>query len=184
MKRFIIEFSEIKSDESSLIDNKAARLAFLLKKKITIPKALVLTTEAFSYFLRKEYFYFIHEAMTGNLSLEDLAFLASDLRKKILETDLPSELLVVLDKKMREMGFDWFSVRSSATVEDSPQASFAGLFETDLNVDIKGLTSGIKKCWASAFSPRVVIYTKRKGIPLNKVSMAVIVQEMIVGDKA
>lgn len=183
-REFILKLKEIRKSEGNLVGNKAARLAILSQNGVFVPEALVLSTEAFYHFLAQNNLHFIYEAMTENLSLEDLAFFATDLRRKILKFSFPGRLKEEIEKEVKKTNFSWFSVRSSATVEDSHVASFAGLFETDLNFKRERILEGIKKCWASAFSSRVVVYAKRKDIPLNKIKMAVIIQKMIRGEKA
>jgi pyruvate,water dikinase len=71
------------------------------------------------------------------------------------------------------------AVRSSATAEDLPGASFAGQQDTFLNVTQKNLLSSIKKCWSSLFTPRSIVYRKEKGFSLDQVLISVAIQELI-----
>jgi pyruvate,water dikinase len=184
MKKFILDdWGKIWGNEVYLVGNKAARLAHLFRSQVAVPEAFVLTTEAFSYFLKKNSFHYIYETMDQSLSRDEIALLAADLREKILRTKFPRQLERLVTGELTARNHLWFSVRSSATVEDSLAASFAGLFETDLNLRSQDILSGIKKCWASAFSARVVIYCHKKKIPLNQIKMAVIIQKMINGQK-
>ena len=80
----------------------------------------------------------------------------------------------------REIGF--VAVRSSATAEDSKVASWAGELETFLNTTQKDLLENVKKCWSSLFTPRAIFYRKEKKLHKAKVSVAVVVQEMVQSD--
>lgn len=76
------------------------------------------------------------------------------------------------------------AVRSSATAEDSKSASWAGELESYLNVEKENLLESIKKCWASLFTPRAIVYRNEKGLLKTKVSVAVVVQKMVEAEVA
>jgi pyruvate,water dikinase len=78
-----------------------------------------------------------------------------------------------------------FAVRSSATVEDAARSSFAGQFESKLNVrGADALLAAIKSCWLSLFSERALVYLAQQRVPAEKVKMAVVVQEMVEAEHA
>ena len=84
--------------------------------------------------------------------------------------------------KISELGSP-FAVRSSSTAEDSLKFSFAGLFDSFLYVEVKDLIGKIKEVYASLFNERAIEYAYRNSIDLRDIKMAVLVQEMIMGDK-
>jgi len=96
----------------------------------------------------------------------------------VLNTDDEKYILDTFDKH----GFDRVAVRSSATVEDGEKASFAGVFESILNIDKNNLISAIKQVLLSAKAERVKQYCKMKGIDFGKIEMRVIIQQMVDAD--
>jgi len=94
--------------------------------------------------------------------------------------DFQKEILARFDS----LGAKFVAVRSSATVEDSPQNSFAGQFETYLNVTRENLLENIKKCWNSINSEKINKYLQGKGIDKDKIKIAVVVQKMVNSEKS
>jgi pyruvate,water dikinase len=78
----------------------------------------------------------------------------------------------------------YVAVRSSATAEDSSTASWAGELETYLNTTKATLIGNVKKCWASLFTPRAIVYRNEKGMRRSKVSVAVVIQKMVESEVA
>lgn len=179
MRRLTLPLSKIQKIDRPLVGEKAYRLSELFKQDVSVPKAFVITTESFNLFLKEHFFEFLHQALTKDLSLADKAFFASQLKEKILKEEIPHKLRVEILERFTQFGFEKVSLRSSATVEDGKRASFAGQFETFLNISKDNLLEKIKACWASLFSPRVVVYTHKKKLSLKKIKMAVIVQKMV-----
>jgi len=162
---FVLRLSELSSDDAEHAGAKAANEAELLQAGFRVPDAIVLTTDAYNYFLE-----------------------ANDIRpdqepEAILSASIPEAILEAVHSGVAELGANSVAVRSSAVAEDLPGASFAGQYETILNVHgDKSLTDAVLHCWASAFSPRVVAYRDQQGLSSN--SMAVLVQKMVPADVA
>src|SRR5207248_6990618 len=87
-----------------------------------------------------------------------------------------------VNQAFHRISSEFAAVRSSATVEDSLEASFAGQFDSILNVSQSEVIHSVIKCWASLFNTRALFYYRQNGIDLSECSMAVIVQQMIDGD--
>lgn len=106
----------------------------------------------------------------------------------ILTTEMHGKNIADYEKQILEefdrLGAEYVAVRSSANAEDSPRDSFAGQFETYLNVERNNLINAVKKCRDSINQPRIVEYCKARNIDRNKVRIAVIVQKMIQPDAA
>lgn len=183
MKNFSLFLKEINQDHLPIVGGKAYRLAELSRHNFRVPEAFVITTHAFDFFLRKNLLHLIHQALTSDLSLEDTAFFALQLKDKMTREKIPEKLELIF-KKFDALGLNKVSLRSSATTEDGKENSFAGQFETFLDLKKDGLASKLQACWASLFSPRAVVYTHRNKIPLKDLKMAVIVQQMINPDLA
>jgi len=179
MKKLTLALQKIQKNNLFLVGNKAYRLSELLNQKLVIPQAFVITTKAYDFFLKEHFLDFLHQALSQELSLRDSVFFATQLQQKILESEIPLKLRQAILKEFEDFGFEKVSLRSSATAEDDRKASFAGQFDTFLDVSKKEIFEKIKKCWASLFSPRAIVYTHKKRIPLKDIKMAVIVQKMV-----
>ncbi|MFH1183844.1 MAG: PEP/pyruvate-binding domain-containing protein [Chloroflexota bacterium] len=159
---YVLALSDLTPDQVNRVGAKAANLGELLRAGFPVPAGFVLTTQAFERFLR--------EAGSSTQELEDAT--------------LPPELEASLRRLLAEFGGDPMAVRSSAVAEDLPGASYAGQYETVLDVrGFEGLAGAVRRCWASAFSERVADYQLAKGQDHNG-GMAVLVQRMVQADAA
>ena len=113
---------------------------------------------------------------------DGMAALSGELRRGIEEIVLPGDLAEAIAGALVRCGEDLaYAVRSSATAEDSPTASFAGQHDTYLNVSgLEAILRDVRRCWASLFSERAVTYRLRGGIEHRHVQMAVVVQQMVL----
>jgi len=128
----------------------------------------VITTEAYDLFLR-----------SNNIDLRNLQD-SEKLRKKIKQADLPSELVQAITDSYAKLGRGRVAVRSSATAEDLPEASFAGQYETSLNIEGENnLLKHVKHCFASMWTDRAISYREENQIDHNQVQIAVVVQPMV-----
>ena len=163
-------------DETSLplAGGKAANLGVLVKAGFDVPEGFVLTTDAYKSFLEENGI--------------DLSVVSTDLalvRDRIETADLPPHLKTAILESYRKIGQGKVAVRSSATAEDLPEASFAGQYETSLNIDgEESLLSNIKHCFASMWTDRAVAYREENEIPHGQVQLAVVVQSMIQAECA
>lgn len=179
----------IDKDDLSLVGGKGANLGELTKIGIPVPNGFVVTAPAYFYFLEENNLTGQIERHLKDLDVEDNQALTQSgrsIQKLILGSPMPqvieSETLVSY-KKLREGGRDLVAVRSSATAEDIPGASFAGQQATFLN--IKGerdVLSAVQKCWASLFEPRAIFYRTHMKFDHLKVGIAVAIQRMVLSD--
>ena len=196
-KKYLLRFSEISIKDVPLVGGKNASLgemfSALVPKGINIPDGFVVTADAYWYYLRENK---IEEKLkdlfskldTKNIrNLQDVGKRARDL---ILKADFPKDLEEGIIKFYRELGQKYgenpdVAARSSATAEDLPGASFAGQHETFLNVrGEKDLLSAVKKCMASLFNDRAIVYREEKGFDNMQVALSVGVQKMVSSDLA
>ena len=196
MKKNILWFSEVCSKDVPLVGGKNASLgemySQLTKKGINIPNGFILTADAYWYFLKenkidtklKDIF---RKFKPGDIKSLQKTGLAA--RKLVLGAKFPADMEKDIRENYRRMSQEYkqknvdVAVRSSATAEDLPDASFAGQHETYLNVfGEEKLLQIVKKCIASLFTDRAISYREGKGFKHMEVALSVGVQKMIRSD--
>jgi pyruvate,water dikinase len=152
-----------------------------------VPSGLCLTTAAFSQFLeacskRDQILSLLSKCSAA--TTKEIADWSSQVQACLGHTEVPAKIKAELVAAWRKLGEERsYAVRSSATVEDTPDRSFARQFESVLNVGgADALLHAVKTCWLSLFSARALTYLARQQIALDKVRMAVVVQEMVAAD--
>jgi pyruvate,water dikinase len=179
--------SEIRSGDLGSVGGKAASLGELTNAGLPVPSAFVVTTDTYRDFIETTG---LQDELQSAVEIdpEDSAALAEaheQATELILETPMPDELRAEAVAGYDEFGDDPFvAVRSSASAEDLPDASFAGQQETFLNVDRDGLLDCIKQCWASLFTQRAIYYRAQQGFAAEAVDMAVVVQRMVDAEQS
>ncbi len=168
---------------------KAANLGELTSAGFEVPPGFVLTTESYDYFLKQNHLReVIAKALEGLNVSSDAALqeASGKIRKAFEEGDVPKDLETSVVEEYKKLGkgsYPLVAVRSSATAEDLPTASFAGQQDTYLNVlGPESLIKSVKKCWASLFTPRALAYRVSKNFEHDKVKLAVVVQRMVNSD--
>jgi pyruvate,water dikinase len=190
-------FSDLDRSDTATVGGKNSSLGEMIGKLkevgINVPDGFATTADAYWKFLEAN-------DLTDRLA-DKLAELKSDgsnlaqigkaIRKMILQADLPDPLAQAITRGLREMAersghkITSVAVRSSATAEDLPEASFAGQLESFLNVrGEKALLETCRRCYASLFTDRAIIYRINNGFDHMKVALSVGVQEMVRSDKA
>ncbi len=169
---------------------KGASLARLAAAGLPVPPGFVVTSAAFATFLAETGLEETIRAVLATIDPEQrrtLEVAADELRRRIVEAPMPLELDAAIAGAYAELGHGEpiaVAVRSSAVAEDSQHASFAGQQETFLDVrGVDPLLERVRACWASFFSPRALFYRAKKG-SLEDLAFAVVVQELVVPDKA
>ncbi|WP_374223622.1 PEP/pyruvate-binding domain-containing protein [Arthrobacter sp. ISL-30] len=171
------------------VGGKAANLGELLSGGFPVPEGFCLTTEAYRSAIRPEQLSPVIEALadTDPADLAAIAELAGRARSLVFDAGLPPAVedalrhaYLKLSGKAAPNGGAAVAVRSSATAEDLPSASFAGQQDTYLNViGLEPLRLAVLKCWASLWTDRAVNYRTSNGINHATVALAVVVQEMV-----
>ncbi|MCE5184807.1 MAG: hypothetical protein LLF76_01620 [Planctomycetaceae bacterium] len=164
-------------DSSCPLDQAGAKtigLLRLLRSGLAVPPAFCISAQAYRVHLKS-----IHLPSATEIShLEHI-------QKEILELPMDSELMTQIEERYRSLSAPIVAVRSSATAEDLPEHSFAGQYETFLNIaNLSQCLEAVKKCWASVWSKRAFYYRQRNGIEHQSVAMAVIVQTQVNADCA
>jgi pyruvate,water dikinase len=193
MNEYIRWFSEIGLADISLVGGKNASLGELVReltpKGINVPAGFAVTANAYRVFLRANGLEGIIESQLAGLDVRNIAALrerGAAVRDAILAADFPSDLVAQITgayRQLSEVQNASVAVRSSATAEDLPDASFAGQQETYLNVQgSSALLDACKRCFASLFKDRAISYRADKGFDHFKVALSLGVQRMIRAD--
>lgn len=185
MNTYILGFEEIEPSSRMLVGGKGFNLGELSRiETIRVPEGFCVTTEAYkrSITFNEEFQSLLHylSALKGD-DREQILQTSARIRKVIENTsiipEITEEIIRYLNRFDKEQSY---AIRSSATAEDLPTASFAGQHDTYLNVAGKeAILQHIRKCWASLFTDRAVIYRIQNGFDHGKVYLSVIIQRMI-----
>lgn len=185
MSGLVLAIDEIEKSQHKLVGGKGVNLGELSRiQGIQVPEGFCLTTEAFQKAIgQKEGI----QALLEQLSLltvedqEQIGEVSRKLRQTIIEIEIPPEIREAITHYLTQFGEKHaYAVRSSATAEDLPHASFAGQQDSYLNIIGKEhILSHISKCWASLFTNRAVIYRMQNGFDHQDVYLSVIVQRMV-----
>ena len=194
---YIRWFDEIGIDDIPLVGGKNASLGEMCRelkgKGVKVPDGFAITAEAYRYVLREASLDEKIKEILSDLDTHDLENLrqrASQVRQAILSVELPEDLEAeIIDAYSRLRGSDLHppdvAVRSSATAEDLPDASFAGQQETYLNVQgHRALLHTCRQCFASLFTDRAISYRADRGFDHEKIALSIGVQRMVRSDLA
>ncbi|WP_161969670.1 PEP/pyruvate-binding domain-containing protein [Candidatus Methanodesulfokora washburnensis] len=182
---FIRFLNEIKEPRVSELGGKGYSLTILMKNGFNVPKGFIVTSQAFFRFLEGNKLTEKIEKLSSEINEGNFQEKSREIRDFIVNGEIPRDISLEVESSLRKLNAKFVSVRSSAVGEDSLKSSFAGLHDTFLNVraEASPVLESIKKCWASLFNERAVIYRIRKRLP-HLEGMAVIVQEMIPAEIA
>ncbi len=189
--KYIKFFQELSIKDIPLVGGKNASLGEMAQKlgrKIRVPDGFAVTAAGYRYFLEKAK---INERINQELkgldtkNMRQLARVGQNIRTTILEASFPLDLKKEVIAAYKKLGEIDVAVRSSATAEDLPDASFAGQQESYLNVHgEQALLEAVKKCMASLFTDRAISYRVDKHFDHKKIALSVGVQKMVRSDLA
>src|ERR1700733_10268279 len=185
IERYVLGLEEVDKTQVALVGGKAANLGELSRVEgIRVPAGFCVTTDAF------------RQAMTTLPWIDDqlkrlscldpddrqaIQRLSAEMRQTLERVAIPDDLAAAITRSVTRLGGEAaYAVRSSATAEDLPTASFAGQQDTYLNVvGPAAILEHVRRCWASLFTERAVTYRLRNGFDQQKVHMGVVVQQML-----
>ncbi len=182
----VLGFEEIDHEQIALVGGKGANLAELTRiDGIRVPPGFCVTTDAFRRIMASALA--IDEALDRLTQLDPddrdgIRTCAAELRKSIEVIAMPGDLAAAITGALEQLDeYGAYAVRSSATAEDLPTASFAGQQDTFLNViGPEAILEHVSRCWASLFTERAVTYRLHNGIDHRQVYMAVVVQQLVI----
>lgn len=185
MSNPVLWLGDTTAENAALVGAKAAALARMKRVGLPVPDGFALTTDVFveaTAAFRVE-----TEARLGKLVAggEGLEAACRAVRDRVLSIELPPKVTEAIADAMATLGARAVCVRSSATEEDLPEASFAGLYETYLNVlSTEAVIRHVLDVWASFYSPHLLSYKLQRGISPLRGAMAVAVQSLVAAHAA
>ncbi|MER5650669.1 PEP/pyruvate-binding domain-containing protein [Streptosporangium sp. NPDC002524] len=179
----ILRFGDIGAETLPLVGGKAANLGVLTTAGFPVPPGLCVTTEAYRRVTERAGLEDVLAALatTASGDVPALNALAAKARELVLTAPVPDDIAGAV----RDSADGPVAVRSSATAEDLPHASFAGQQDTYLNViGADAVLDAVRRCWASLWTDRAVAYRAANGIGHDTIRLAVVVQEMVQSEVA
>ena len=205
----ILWFEEVSKNDISIVGGKGANLGEMIQNHLPIPYGFIITAKAYFDFIKKFHLELKIDQLIKSINYNrpnDLQKASLTIREMINKTQIPDylshKIITFYDRFYEKEEFylnkkfspfkkfthrikhlyrqPYLAVRSSATAEDLPTASFAGQQETFLNVRGEAnLLEKIKQCWSSLFTERAIYYRHQKGFDKYRVGLAVVVQRMV-----
>ncbi|HDR4725183.1 phosphoenolpyruvate synthase [Bacillus cereus group sp. Sample62] len=185
MSSFVLDFQEIENTQLSLVGGKGLNLGKLSNiQGIQVPEGFCVTTVGYEKAIEQnDELQTLLQQLT-KLKREDrtqIGGISKKIREVIMAVEIPSDVVEAVTHYLSRFGNEHaYAVRSSATAEDLPYASFAGQQDTYLNITGKeAILQHVRKCWASLFTERAVMYRMQNSFEHNQVSICVVVQKMV-----
>ncbi|PFB94813.1 phosphoenolpyruvate synthase [Bacillus cereus] len=185
MSSFVLDFQEIGKTQLSLVGGKGLNLGKLSNiQGIQVPEGFCITTVGYEKAIEQnEELHTLLQQLT-KLKMEERAQIgeiSKKIREVIMAVEIPSDVVEAVAHYLSRFGNEHaYAVRSSATAEDLPYASFAGQQDTYLNIiGEEAVLQHVRKCWTSLFTERAVMYRMQNEFEHNQVSICVVVQKMV-----
>ena len=181
--------NEVDDNELVLVGGKAVNIGRLVKEGINCPPGFCITTKAFEVYLNNSGIKDRIIATLGDYTRSP-QLIAAEIKKFRQKIEIPQEVRETITKTYKKFQNQFgqnipLAVRSSASVEDLKNSSFAGQFDSFLGiVGEEYLVQSVKKCWDSLFNARSIAYIQRKRLKIAKLQMGVIVQKLIAAKAA
>ncbi len=195
-KQYLLWFEQMERKDVAIVGGKSSSLGEMTAKTdVPVPYGFATTAYAYRYFIEQTGLKQKMADLIGQLTdVENTALLrdiSAKLRQAIMEEEMPQDLQDAITKAYAELGAKmgekdpYVAVRSSATAEDLPDASFAGQQDTYLNVHGAGMViRKVKECYASCFTDRAVYYREKQGFDHLDVALSAVIQMMVYSKAA
>jgi pyruvate,water dikinase len=195
-KEYLLWFEQMERKDVAIVGGKSSSLGEMTAKTdVPVPYGYATTAYAYRYFIEKTGLKQKMADLIAQLTdVENTALLrdiSAKLRKAIMDEEMPKDLQQAITKAYKELGKKvgekdpYVAVRSSATAEDLPDASFAGQQDTYLNVQgAKMIIQKVKECYASCFTDRAVYYREKQGFDHLDVALSAVIQMMVYSKAA
>jgi len=189
----ILWFRDVHKDDTAIVGGKGANLGELTNAGLPVPPGFIVTAQAYFDFLRHTGLDKTIKNLSSGLDAENSKALneaAKKIQAAILSKPIPESLIKEITQAYKELYTHgssniFVAVRSSATAEDLPTASFAGQQKTYLNTSGSDeVVKAVRKCWASLFEARAIYYRQTNNYDHMKVGIAVPIQKMIQSEKS
>lgn len=172
------------------LGGKGASLSKMAAHGLPVPPGFVVKASAFRHFMNVSGLITPVKEKVSNLDPYNntaLTEVSTNIRESIKENPVPREICEAVEEAYKKLGSgeELVAVRSSATIEDAKEASFAGQHATYLFVSgVSNVIDKLKECWASLYNPRAIFYRRSKGIPEEQAVIAVVIQKMVNSEKS
>ena len=195
-KEFLLWFEQMERGDVAIVGGKSSSLGEMTSKTdVPVPYGFATTAYAYRYFIEKSGLKEKMQAILADLTdVENSAQLrdvSARLREAIMAEEMPADLIAAIAAAYEELGKKvgepepYVAVRSSATAEDLPDASFAGQQDTYLNVKgAENIIAKVKECYASCFTDRAVYYREKQGFDHIEVALSAVIQMMVFSKAA
>ena len=188
----VVWLEEVGKNDLSIVGGKGASLGEMINIGVPVPGGFAVTAQAFRDFINKAGIAKdLFEALNVDVNEETELHKAEKAAKKlIMDAKVPKDIEQAIKSRYEELckreGEQVFvAVRSSATAEDLPDASFAGQQDTFLNMrGSEDVFEAVRKCWASLYGARAIFYRVEQGFEHDKVNLSAIVQKMVDSEKS
>ena len=191
---YVKKFEDLSKDDLGIAGGKGANLGELTQAGIPVPPGFVVTSKTYDKFMRDTGIFNSVMDILDQVDInntKELQEAAEKIKGIIIETPIPEDISTYiieaynqLSQRVGEEEAD-VAIRSSATAEDLPEASFAGQQDTFLHVQgLENVIEYVRKCWASLFEARAIFYREENNFEHSQVYIAVVVQQMVDSDKA
>ena len=182
-RKAVVWFNEVTKNDVPLVGGKGANLGEMTNAQIPVPPGFIVTSDAYFNFLKQAQLIDKIRKLLEPVDVNDsrqLQEVAAQVRQVISNAEMPPEIAREIQEAYIKMGRGLVAVRSSATAEDLPEASFAGQQRTFLNVQgDKEVVAAVQECWASLFEARAIFYREHQNYDHLEVGIAVPVQRMV-----
>ena len=191
---YVQKFEDLNKSDIAIAGGKGANLGELTQAGIPVPPGFVVTAETYQKFMEDTGINDKVLDILDKIDINDTKALqaaAEEIKSIIIETPIPDDMIMFIKEaynqlcqRVGEEDTD-VAIRSSATAEDLPEASFAGQQDTFLHVSgDEEVIEYVRKCWASLFEARAIFYREENDFEHSKVLIAVVVQKIAIADKA
>jgi pyruvate, water dikinase len=192
--KYVAFFEELNKEDVAVAGGKGANLGELTQAEIPVPPGFVVTADTYDKFMKDTGIYGEVMSLLESLDVNNnkkLQKASKDIKDIIISTEVPDDIKTLIKEAYnalcQRIGKEnvFVAIRSSATAEDLPEASFAGQQDTFLNINgPEEVLEYVQKCWASLFEARAIFYREENDFDHSKVYIAVVVQEMVDAEKA
>ncbi len=181
----IKHFTNLSKKDVGIAGGKGASLGEMTGAGLPVPPGFVILAESFDRFCEETEISADIEAILKKVNHKDTNSVekaSEEIREMTRGEKMPKDIAEEIMKNFKQLKAKFVAVRSSATAEDSKIASWAGELETYLNVQEKQVLKYVQMCWSSLFTPRAIFYRIEKKLHNQKVSVAVVIQKMILSE--
>ena len=189
MHNFTVEliktFSGLGRNDAAIAGGKGASLGEMTQVGVPVPSGYVVLALAFEQFLHETDLLQEIDAILATVNHQEMHTVehaSEQIQALIMGAKMPKNIAHEIERNFELLDAEFVAVRSSATAEDSASAAWAGQLDSFLNTRHTELLKNVQRCWASLFTPRAIFYRFEKELHLTKISVAVVVQNMVASE--